>query len=132
MKTVVLDSQPIIAFFEKDDGWETVAGLLQEAADRRSELLLSVVNWGEVYYITLREYGEELADRVLHALKNMPIELVEVNKELTLQAARLKARGGLAYADCFAAALAKIEKAVLLTGDKDFKQVENEIEIRWI
>jgi len=38
----------------------------------------------------------------------------------------------MSYADCFAAALAKLHKAELVTGDKDFKQVESEIKILWI
>lgn len=133
MKTLVLDSHPLIAYFEKDEGWEKVAEILEQAAEEKHHLLLSVVNWGEVYYITLREYGEEYAETVLHALKNMPIEIVEANKELTLQAARMKARGGLAYADCFAAGLVIMKKgAELVTGDKEFRQVEKQIKIRWI
>jgi predicted nucleic acid-binding protein len=38
----------------------------------------------------------------------------------------------MSYADCFAAALAKLRKAELVTGDEEFKQVEGEIKIRWI
>lgn len=133
MKTIVLDSHPLIAYFEKDEGWEKVAEILQQAAEGKHQLLLSVINWGEIYYITLREYGEEYAETVLHALKNMPIEIVEANKELTLHAARLKAKGGLAYADCFAAGLASMKKgAELVTGDKKFKRLERQIKIQWI
>jgi predicted nucleic acid-binding protein len=38
----------------------------------------------------------------------------------------------LAYADCFAAALAKIKKAELYTGDPEFKAVEKEVEVIWL
>ena len=38
----------------------------------------------------------------------------------------------LPYADCFAAALAKLQKGEVVTGDKDFKAVENEVKIAWI
>jgi predicted nucleic acid-binding protein len=38
----------------------------------------------------------------------------------------------MSYADCFAAALAKSRKAELVTGDKEFKQVESEITVRWL
>lgn len=38
----------------------------------------------------------------------------------------------MSYADCFAAALAKLRKAALVTGDKDFKQVEDEIKVHWV
>lgn len=133
MKTVVLDSYPLLAYFEKEDGWEVVSEILQEASEEKSQIFLNVVNWGEVYYITLREYGEEYAQKVANTLANMPIELVDVNKELSLHAARLKARGGLSYADCFAAGTAKMKKnSILLTGDKEFKRVADEIKIRWI
>ena len=33
---------------------------------------------------------------------------------------------------CFAATLAKLENGELLTGDKEFKEVENEVGILWI
>jgi len=132
MKTIVLDSQPVVAYFEKGEGWESVGELLQSAAEEKIKLSMSVINWGEVYYIALREYGEEHAERVNHALKNMPIEILDVDMELTLQAARLKARGGISYADCFGAALAVRKKAELVTGDREFKAVADVIDIRWI
>jgi predicted nucleic acid-binding protein len=133
VKTYVLDSHPLLVYFEREDGWETVADLLQQASEEKCHLVLSMINWGEVYYITLREYNEEHAEKVLHALSNMPIELKEVNKEVTMNAAKLKAKGGLSYADCFAAGLAMmIKNAEVVTGDKEFKQVEKNIKIHWI
>ena len=132
VKTVVLDAQPLIGYFEKEDCWEKVAAYLHEASEERCLLFLTIVNWGEVYYTTLREYGAEYADRVIKTIEHLPIGVVEANKELTLQAARYKARGGMSYADCFAAALAKLRKAELVTGDKEFKVLEKEIKIVWI
>jgi ribonuclease VapC len=41
-------------------------------------------------------------------------------------------KGRIAYADCFAAALAKSRKAELITGDKEFKLLEGEIKVEWI
>jgi predicted nucleic acid-binding protein len=38
----------------------------------------------------------------------------------------------MSYADCFAAALAKTRKAELVTGDREFKQVENDVRVRWL
>jgi predicted nucleic acid-binding protein len=38
----------------------------------------------------------------------------------------------MSFADCFAAALAKQHKALLLTGDLEFKQVEAEVTINWL
>jgi predicted nucleic acid-binding protein len=47
-------------------------------------------------------------------------------------AGTFKARHKTSYADCFAAALAKDRKSDLVTGDKEFNQVEGEVSIRWL
>lgn len=36
------------------------------------------------------------------------------------------------YADCYAAACAKTYQAYLVTGDGEFKTVENEVKIQWV
>jgi ribonuclease VapC len=132
VKTLVLDSHPLLKYFEQEEGWQEVAELLQQASDKKCQLLLSVVNWGEVYYVALREYNEEYAEKVRHALQHMPVEIREADEEMTLQAAKLKALAGLSYADCFAAALAMKKKCELVTGDKEFKQVEKNVKVRWV
>ena len=38
----------------------------------------------------------------------------------------------MSYADAFAAALAKVKKADLVTGDNEFKPLDGEIKISWI
>jgi predicted nucleic acid-binding protein len=62
----------------------------------------------------------------------MSIEIVDADWALTRQAASLKVKGNISYADCFAAALAKSRKADLVTGDKEFKSLDHEIRISWI
>ena len=62
----------------------------------------------------------------------MAIEIVETDWTLTRQAAVFKANGNIAYADCFAAALAKNNKAELITGDKEFRILVGEIKISWM
>jgi predicted nucleic acid-binding protein len=128
----VLDSYSVIAYLEGGPGADNMIEMFQAARDSGRDLLLSVINWGEVYYITLREIGRERAEGVAHLISTLPIELVPVDLELTKLAAQLKATKKMSYADCFAAALAKLRKAELVTGDEEFKQVEGEIKIRWI
>lgn len=132
MKRTVLDSYALIAYLERQEGAEQVARAFDQCVATDREVLVCVVNWGEVFYHSLRVGGEAAAQLALDAMRALPIELREANKELTLLAAQFKAHNKMSYADCFAAALAKKEKAELLTGDKQFKQVENEVEIRWI
>jgi len=134
MATKVLDSWALIAFFEDEPAAEEVEKLLHQAADEKHKLLLSVVNWGEIYYNTMREVSPEAAEQKAQEIASLPIDIVGVGDDLTLtrQAAIFKATHNLAYADCFAAALAKARKADLVTGDPEFKALEKEIKINWL
>jgi len=128
----VLDSYSLIAYLENEDVAERMIEVIQVARNGGKPLLLSVVNWGEVYYITLREAGRERVETVVHLISTLPIQVVPADLELTRQAAEFKASKRMSYGDCFAAALAKLRKAELVTGDEEFKQVGDEVKILWI
>ena len=128
----VLDSWALLAYFEGEESGSKVTEILKEAADKQKTLLLSVINWGEVLYVIETRYGKEKRDEIDHLMNQMHLEIVDADKELTRQAAHWKAAKKLPYADCFAAALAKIRKASLVTGDKDFKHMGDELKIDWL
>ena len=135
MATKVLDSWSLLAFFKGEPAGEEVENLLHKAAMEQYRLLLCVVNWGEVYYTIMRAGSREIAEQTAHEISGLSIEIVPVdgmNLELARQAAIYKATKKMSYADCFAAALSKIRKAELVTGDPEFKQVEDEIKIKWL
>jgi predicted nucleic acid-binding protein len=128
----VLDSYSLIAYVEGEAGKDTMIEIFRSARDSGKACLLSVVNWGEVYYITLREAGQEQADQVAHLISTLPIHIVPADLDLAKQAAIFKASKKMSYADCFAAALAKHRRVELVTGDKEFKEVEKEVKILWL
>ena len=134
MATKVLDSWALIAFFEDEPAAEQVEKLLAQAAAEKHRLLLSVVNWGEIYYNTMREVSPEAAEQQARAIATLPIDIVGVGDDLTLarQAAIYKATHKMSYADCFAAALAKLRNAEVVTGDPEFKEVEGEVKVAWL
>jgi len=132
MKRYVLDSYSLLAYAENEKGADAVEDILKKALEDKAELFLCVINWGEMYYIALREGGKERAELYKNTFARYPIIIVEANKEITLQAAEFKAVHKISYADAFAAGLSKIKKAVLVTGDKEFKSLESEIKINWI
>ena len=134
MKAVVrvLYSYSLLAYIEGEAGAEKMIEIFRVARDSGRDLLLSVVNWGEVYYITMREVGQERADEVAQLISTLPIQIVPADLDLTRQAAELKSKHKMSYADCFAAALAKSRKAELVTGDKEFGQVEGDVKILWL
>jgi ribonuclease VapC len=132
MKTYVLDSSALMAFFEDRPGADKVEELLAKAAEAKRPLAMSVVNWGEVYYSVWRARGEKAAAAKLHEIAQLPIEIVGVDIELGKLAASLKAEHSLPYADCFAAALAQARKATLVTSDKDFQCLGTALKILWV
>lgn len=131
MKRVVLDASALMTFFEDRPGADKVEDLIQLSIEGQRELLMSVVNWGEVYYSTWRAKGPGVARKVLEDLEQLPLEIVDADLELTRAAAELRAEHKFPYTDCFAAALAAAHKASLATGDKDFSSVERNIDIVW-
>jgi ribonuclease VapC len=132
MKRYVLDSYAMIAYFEDEPGADRVARVLRQLVRGKAKGFMSVVNWGEVYYNTMREQGVDEAEKVILQLDKFPIQIVEANKDLTYEAARLKGKYRIAYADCFAVALSVKLSASLVTGDPDFKKPKERISIQWI
>jgi predicted nucleic acid-binding protein len=128
----VLDASALMTFFENRAAADKVEDLLAKAADTKHPLLMSVVNWGEVYYSVWRARGEKAADAKLQEIAQLPIEVVDVDMELAQLAARLKAQHNPPYAACFAAALAQARKASLVTSDKDFEHVGTALKVLWV
>jgi len=128
----VLDSYSILAHLKDEPGAERMDEVYGSAKESGQMLLLTTVNWGEVFYATLRTFGRERAEQVAQLISRLPIEVIPADLELARQAAEFKATKKMSYADCFAAALAKLHKAELVTGDKEFKQVEGHVKILWI
>ncbi len=96
---------------------------LNEALDGKVRLLMSRINWGEFYYIIRRERGQAEAEDALRRIDNLPIEVVDVDREVTKRAAIFKATLAMPYADSFAAALAERTDATVVTADRDFDKV---------
>lgn len=123
MKTHVLDANALYRFLQSGPGAEIVERVFKEVNDAHSRVLMSVVNWGEVYYTITRESGIIAANTALDQLKNLPLTVLMVEMEQTRAAAALKASYGLPYADGFAATLTG-QSGVLVTADvKDFARV---------
>ncbi len=132
MKRYVIDSYAMIAYFEDEPGADRVAQILRQLVRGKAKGYMSVVNWGEVYYNTMREEGVTEAEKVILQLDRFPIQIVDINKNLAYEAAKLKGKYHIAYADCFAAALSMQLNATLVTGDPEFKKLRERISIQWI
>jgi predicted nucleic acid-binding protein len=54
------------------------------------------------------------------------------DRPLVFEAAHVKARFPVSYADAFSVALAKRTRARVMTGDPEFRAVESEIPVHWL
>jgi len=132
MAVKILDSWALMALFHEESAADEVEKLLSLAATDRHKLLMSVVNWGEIYYSVRRGVSPEMAEQKAREIATMPIEIVPADMQQTHQAAIFKATRKMFYADCFGAALAKIRNAEFVTGDPEFREIEKEIKINWL
>ena len=131
-KALVFDSWAIIAFYEDEPAGKQVAEIIAEANERGTPLWMSVVNAGEVWYIIARRTSEAEADATIAELQSLGIQFDSAEWKISRQAALFKSKHTMSYADAFAAALAVQKNAHLVTGDREFKQVEKEVDLLWL
>jgi len=131
IKTYVLDANALLDLLVNGPGAERVERLLKGARPA-TPLLVSAVNWGEVFYISWQRHGEESARQTLADLLQLPIRIVPVDVAQVLKAGELKAVHRIPYVDCFAAALATLNQATLVTSDRDFEKLGRHFPVLWL
>lgn len=131
----VLDTFAIIAFLQDEAGATKVEAILKKGKAGKVKLYLHNINLGEIYYQVFRNEGEHQANAVLTKVKRYPVEFIEdFSEELMLTAARLKATYPISYADAIASATAIQKSGSVITGDPDFKLLEQagKVKVFWI
>lgn len=129
----VFDSWALLAFLEDERPAATkVEELILQAHENNIAMMISTINMGEIWYSLKRTRSEKDADFAITQTLQLGFQIIDIDWPLTLQAANYKAKYRIAYADCFAAALAHQHNTRLITGDKEFVQLEDDIEIRWV
>ena len=90
LRRYVLDANALIGFFEDREGTAgKVEHLVEEAARQDLPLLMSAVNWGEVFYTEWRARGEVKARQAEANLLEMPIVVIAADREGRVGATRL-------------------------------------------
>jgi predicted nucleic acid-binding protein len=129
---LVLDSWAALAYLQGEPAAEKMGELIADAIERRIPLYMSVINAGEVWYILAREISPATADSAISDIRGWGVEFIDADWPLTQTAAAFKSRHKLSYADAFAAALAKQNRAHLVTGDREFKSLVSEVNTVWL
>jgi ribonuclease VapC len=128
----ILDSYALMAYLADEPGQERVKNLLSEANENQCVLYLCMINFGEVLYMTERRRGLVMTQRVQALVESLPIEILDVSRNLVLDAAHIKAHYAISYADAFVVAAAQRETATVLTGDPEFRVVEEIVGVEWL
>lgn len=124
-KRSLLDSFAMLAFLNRERGFEKVRSLLRAAEASAEPLLMNEINIGEVYYVTAKDRSVGHAEEFLRRLETLPIQPISNSFGEVLEAARIKARFPISYADAFAVATAVRMDAVIVTGDPEFDAVSH-------
>jgi PIN domain nuclease of toxin-antitoxin system len=116
------------------DAWAVLAFLRDEPAAKRVQKVMltgariSSVNLGEVLYWTMRERGELSAETLLDPIRAV-VTVEDPDWALVRSAARIKAGGGVSYADAFCVATAQRHDTPVYTGDPEIVALGNLVKI---
>ena len=131
----VLDAWAVMAWVSGEQpARRRVQALMDSAETRQIDVCMSMVNAGEVYYRLARQHGQQYARSFWDDFQTGPTRIVDAPNWLILEAAQWKSQYPISYADAFAVATARRERASLVTGDPDFKPLAEAgvVELEWI
>jgi ribonuclease VapC len=129
---IIFDAYAIIAYLEGEAGEKRVSELLEKAQGGETIVAITLINLGEILHIVERERGLNAAKDALGALHQLPIRFLDVDYELVLAAAHIKANYRVSYGDAFAIAAAELTDSTVVTGDPEFHAVEHLVSVEWL
>lgn len=132
MKGYALDASAVVDYVQSGPGSAKIEQLLADAFRQQLLLYISVLNLGEVFYLTWQRTGEESARQTLAKLSRLPVQIIPVDLSLALRAGQLKALHNIPYVDCIAAALAIEQNSTLVTADRHFEKLGRHFPILWL
>jgi len=128
----VLDSFALLAYLQDELVAPRVEKLLDNAGREKCRIFLSLINLGEILYITERRGGVVKAHDTLALIRQLPIEIPQVDEQTVFAAAHIKANHTLSYADAFVVATAIQENATVITADPEFQSVDALVKVEWL
>ncbi len=131
-KNYLFDAFPLLCWLQQESGYEMVDDLLGEAEEGKVSIMIHMINLGEVFYRVCRVSGIKKAEEILRGIRLLPIGILSVSDEDVMEAAKIKAKYSISYADAFAVSKALQNEATIVTGDPEYKPVSKIIEILWL
>lgn len=132
MRNYLFDAFPLLCWLQEEPGYELIDDLLTEAETGKSSISIHIINLGEVFYRVCRVSGMKRGEEILDKIRMLPIQILSISDEEVMEAAKIKAKYPISYADAFAVAKALQSGATVVTGDPEYKKVSKIIEILWV
>jgi predicted nucleic acid-binding protein len=128
----IFDSFALLKLFQQEKGFEKIVRLLENIRKDESVKYLNAINLGEIIYSIKREFGDQKKIEVLASIERLDFTILPVPNPLIFQAAEFKGQYSISFADCFILASALENKAVIVTGDPEFRKVAHLVDISWV
>lgn len=128
----ILDSYAFMAYFQGEVAAQKVKEIFINAKKGKCKIYISVINLGEILYNIERDAGIEGAKYALSVIQDLPIELLPAETETVIAAAHIKANYPISYADAFVVGAAQKINGVIMTGDPEFEEVTQLVQIEWL
>lgn len=130
MKAYVLDADVVLAFLEDKPGASTLEDLLWKATQTQRPLHMSVISWSSLLCGIGQSKGEQTVREKIKQLGQLPLELIEVDAAAAESAASICAAHNIPLIDCFAIAAARQHRATLLTTNKKFLKLGDQLKVQ--
>ena len=121
-KHFLLDTSALIAYLANENGADEVSKVLPESK-------IPFICLSELYYLVWNKKGKADADKIYGIVKSWNLPILYPNERVILNAGRIKAVYKLGISDSYIAALALEENVSLITKDKDYNILKDEIGI---
>jgi ribonuclease VapC len=128
----ILDSFALLAYLQDEPAAPRVETLLENAEKEKCNLMISVINLGEILYITERRGGVAKTQDTLALIQQLPVEILPADEKAVFSAAHIKANYAISYADSFVVAAAVEKDAVILTNDPEFESTKLIVRVEWL
>ena len=116
-KIFVLDACALIALVKNEEGASVVSDVYKNADNGGVGLYMNRVNLLEVYYGFYRDKGKDYALDIMKQVEVSSVFISEFDRDILLEAGRLKATYKLSLADSVVIAQTILLKGSILTAD---------------
>lgn len=121
MKNYLFDAFPMLCWLQQEPGHGMVEDLLKKADKKEIGLFMNMMNLGEVFYRICRIASTKKAEDIISKIRFLPITFISVSDPMVMEAARIKRKYSVSYADAFAIHTAIERKATVVTADPEYK-----------